>query len=272
MPTRLLSTPRRKTAGFTLIELLTVIAIIAILAGLLLPAIGRAKMNAQRKVCQTEEVGLVGAIAAYYAAYSRLPTSTNAVNAAASGPGGTNDFTFGTSYNTAGKQFLNMPPILGPGGTPVPIINTYESTYQNNNSELIAILRDDTFPPEQVTNGNGVQAHIYNPQQTPFYQPKLIAAGTVPPFTGPWTQGLGSDDVLRDPWGLPYMVTVNLSMNNRVFDPFLNMMYQAQYGANTALFTPGSAVVWSLGPLNKQINLTKSMKDQANRYMVISSQ
>ncbi len=239
---------RNVEQAFTLIELLVVIAIIGILAGMLLPALGNAKTNAKKKICQSEEVNLVAAIQQYYAQYSRLPASINAVNAASSPASqNSNDFTFGTVLHTVGAP--------GGGGNVsalpnLPKVETYGiKTYQNYNSEVIAILRDDNFWPETITNGSTVSQHIYNPQQTPFFSAKLATDTNSP--------GIGTDDVFRDPWGSPYIITLDLNYDGKCFDYTLNQMYQLNTPTPSApLWVPGEAIVWSFGPLWKMLNYT----------------
>ena len=70
--------------GFTLIELLVVVAIIAILAGLLLPALGRAKLKGTFAVCASNQKQLLLAYQMYYQDNNDnlLPTSYNGADGA----------------------------------------------------------------------------------------------------------------------------------------------------------------------------------------------
>jgi prepilin-type N-terminal cleavage/methylation domain-containing protein len=254
---RIIPAERNLKQAFTLIELLTVIAIIAILAGMLLPALSMTKINAQKKMAQTEEANLVGAINQYNANYSRLPASTNAVVAA-----GTNDFTFGTTLTNSavtpqvagGYWNLNyqLPPVASfePGTSRR---GQAGSAYQNYNSEVIAILRDDAYWPES----NYPTAHIYNPQQTQLFTAKPAVTTNSP--------GIATNDVFLDPWGNPYIVTLDLNYDGKCWDYALNLAYQNNVPRPTApLLIPGSAIVWSFGPYYKTALLPGQPLNSAN--------
>jgi prepilin-type N-terminal cleavage/methylation domain-containing protein len=236
---RLMPAARNMEQAFTLVEWLIVIAIIAIWADVEPPMPG-SKTTAKKHIAQSEEGNLVAAINQYYAVYNHLPASSNAVAAA-----GTNDFTFGTvSKTSAGSGQLSSIMVDTPG----------EYVYQNYNSEIIAILRDDNFWPEV---NHGAQ-HIYNPRQTPFFSAKAAPDTNSP--------GIGPDEVFRDPWGNPYIITLDLNQDHKCYDPALDGMYQLENPKPTGpLMVPGEAIVWSFGPsktikpgkpLNKQTIIT----------------
>lgn len=66
----------KKTKAFTLIELLTVIAIIAVLMGLLFPAIASVKESARKTQAKNDEMQIVNAVKAYYTEYGKYPIDT----------------------------------------------------------------------------------------------------------------------------------------------------------------------------------------------------
>jgi prepilin-type N-terminal cleavage/methylation domain-containing protein len=59
--------------AFTLVELLVTIGIIALLAGILLPALRAAFVKAEKAQAQTDVKGIESAIRAYFNEYSKIP-------------------------------------------------------------------------------------------------------------------------------------------------------------------------------------------------------
>jgi prepilin-type N-terminal cleavage/methylation domain-containing protein len=71
---------QKPTNAFTLVELLVVIAIIGVLVAMFLPALGRAKAQAERLACATNERSMVVCVAAYSADFRQYcPTFTGGV-------------------------------------------------------------------------------------------------------------------------------------------------------------------------------------------------
>ena len=271
---------RRLGRGFTLIELLVVISIIAILAAMLLPVLARVKVEAKIHTAQVEIGGLVSAIRDYDSTYSRYPVSKEAMAAAA---GQTEDFTFGTTGvacagpagpNGFGAGFstpTGVEPIVAPGSPLTPF------AYQTNNAEVVAILMD------LESYGNGIRTvnygHIKNPQRTKFLNANFSSNTSSP--------GVGLDGVYRDPWGNPYIISLDLNGDDKTRDSFYRGPVSAgasgqvsaknPTGLNGLVLDPSGkyyeanlpVMVWSAGP-DKLIDPSQPATLGANKDNILS--
>jgi prepilin-type N-terminal cleavage/methylation domain-containing protein len=245
----------RNPEAFTLVELLVVIAIISTLAALLLPAIGRAKITAKEKMTLVDMANLNSAISQYYSEYNSLPASTQAVTNASNH---NEDFTFGTFVHGTGS------PLDGQKIVSDLVVNknimTPLSPYQNVNSEVIAILTDAAYYPE-TSLPPPQNNHIYNPRQLPLFTGRP-AADTNSPGIYP------GDNILRDPWGLPFIITLDLNYDGKCVDPIWAQTLYPIAGNNN-FSVSGSSMIWSFGQL-KQIALNQPPNSSINKHLLTS--
>jgi hypothetical protein len=169
---------------------------------------------------------IVGAINAYYSAHNAMPFPFAGVRA--------NDFTFGDGA-------------LDPYGTDGPTLDTPGVPFNDtrDNSSLIAILMNRGA----TTNLGNIVARR-NPQKTVFLQAQ---SASDPKY--PNSPGVGLDGVYRDPWGMPYMISLDMNNDNRVRDGLYSERADAaavgltQIDANPGKYElVGRVMVWSMGP------------------------
>jgi prepilin-type N-terminal cleavage/methylation domain-containing protein len=239
---------RRSRLAFTLIELLVVIAIIGILAALLLPALAVVKRKAAIKQAQMEIGQIVNAINRYNTEYSHYPTMQTT----------TNDFTY----------FGGVPSVEAA----LPTIST------TNNSEVIAILMDiDKYPATGLPTVDA--GHIKNSHSVKFLNAKMAQDTNSP--------GVGPDLVYRDPWGNPYIISLDLNYDENTQDAFYRTHKVSQGPGGNAqgingLSDPtdssgvkddyayrGGVMVWSAGP-DKRVDINEAADQDENKDNVIS--
>ncbi len=265
-PMKTIPPSSRRLRAFTLVELLTVIAIIAILAAMLLPVLGVVKTKAKVTEAKLQIQDIVTAVQNYNSAYSRFPVSP-AAQANAYGE----DITYGGIYtNSSGTSWPPMLPVPG---------------YDTNCSEVISILMNITNFP----NGSGATVNTNsqkNPQQTIFLNAKMVGD------TVTWP-GVGPDLVYRDPWGNPYIISMDLDEDNECLDAFYCQYMVSQNGASSTagyyglvnstdaggtgnhFQYHGNVMVWSMGPPvggKSSFDITQPATASVNKNHILSWQ
>jgi prepilin-type N-terminal cleavage/methylation domain-containing protein/prepilin-type processing-associated H-X9-DG protein len=173
-------------AGFTLIELLVVISIIAVLAGMLLPAIGMVRTSARKSVCQSNLRQIYGAIAAYSGDWDgRVMYTSNRLFST----GAMANDAWGWSWGDTVAAFLEMTPPAGSIGSRLGIFNCPENKIQRilmdiwgpNAAANAAGTRDET----SSYSGNGYNA-VDQATENRFFGEMLARPGHTSDLLAAW--------------------------------------------------------------------------------------
>jgi len=144
----------------------------------------------------------------------------------------------------------------------------------------MAALLDVEFWPNAPTTATINKDHVKNPQKTHF-----LNANMAPNTSSP---GVGQDGTYRDPWGNPYIITIDLNYDEKARDAFyrsaavsadagdsnnpkrgLNGLIPKVVSGATVYEANSPVMVWSAGP-DKLIDPNMAANKGANKDNVVS--
>lgn len=184
----------RPQLAFTLVELLTVIAIIAVLMGLLFPALQGARDNARRADAATMVRNIVNASKSYYNDYGKYPPNTEALKEEGSSSGS------GASATTKGSYYAYGDVEVGADKVAV------------NTNQLFDVLR-------AIAQGPHNEDHKKNPRQQKYFEGKKATDVAIRKTRGGFADGQEFAERrgrLYDPWGTEYFIILDADGNEEI--------------------------------------------------------
>jgi hypothetical protein len=147
----------------------------------------------------------------------------------------------------------------------------------------MAVLLDLEF----YANGSPTinRGHVKNPGRTKYINATTVSQAAVPGQAG--LPGIGPDGVYRDPWGNPYIITLDANNDEKARDAFYRSPIVSANGLNGLMLKRDgngnpvqiggqdvyeantSVMVWSAGP-DKMIDPKVAANQGANKDNVLS--
>lgn len=198
-----------KKRNFTLIELLVVVGIIAVLAGLLTPAVIGAQQQGRITQAKSDMAAILMALKGLDGTYSKMAAKTDS------------GYALGNAAFTAANGAITIGEWKG--------YSSYTDTEKSNYCKVIAELSDPgngAFTSTNPVSVNKRKIKFLDPK--PEYDPSVSCVSTA-----------NSKNTWLDPWGNPYMIRINVDYTEQIPDPTAS--------AATARVA-GKVIAWSLGP------------------------
>jgi prepilin-type N-terminal cleavage/methylation domain-containing protein len=184
----------RPQFAFTLVELLTVIAIIAVLMGLLFPALQGARDNARRAEAGTMVRNIVNASKAYFNDYGKYPPIAEALEEENSSGGAGAAATAGSYYSFGDLE-------RGAGKAKM------------SSNEIFDVLR--AISRDEGKNKD----HVLNPRQQKYFEGKKATDTEQGKTRGGFADGIvfaERQGRLYDPWGTEFFVVLDADGDEEV--------------------------------------------------------